>query len=54
MHDPKAAHARAQALIPHVQAELWPAATHSLPVESPDEVNDQLLRFVGSGAEGWP
>jgi pimeloyl-ACP methyl ester carboxylesterase len=46
MHDPPAACARARALIPGVQAELWPTATHSLPAESPHEVNTRLLRFV--------
>ncbi|MFF3818257.1 alpha/beta fold hydrolase [Streptomyces bluensis] len=46
MHDPQAAHARAQVQIPDVQAELWPTATHSLPSESPAETNARILRFI--------
>ncbi|GAA0636946.1 alpha/beta hydrolase [Kutzneria viridogrisea] len=46
MHHPRAAYTRARALIPGVQAELWPTATHSLPAESPEEVNARLLRFI--------
>ncbi|MEV6796598.1 alpha/beta hydrolase [Streptomyces sp. NPDC051320] len=46
MHDPKAAHTRARSLIPDVQAELWATSTHSLPSESPVEVNTSLLGFV--------
>ncbi|GAA4907946.1 alpha/beta fold hydrolase [Streptomyces coeruleoprunus] len=48
MHDPQAALARAQAQIPGVRAELWPAATHSLPSESPAETDAAILRFVDS------
>lgn len=47
MHDPAAALRRAEALIPGVQAELWPAATHSIAGQCAGEVNARILRFVG-------
>lgn len=46
MHHPQAAYDRARTLIPHCQAELWPTATHSLPAESPHEVDARILSFV--------
>jgi len=47
MHDPVAALRRAEALIPGVQAELWPQATHSIAGQCADEVNARILRFLG-------
>jgi hypothetical protein len=46
MHDPECALARAQALIPNVQAELWPEATHSISGQFADNVNARVLRFI--------
>ncbi|SDM66045.1 alpha/beta fold hydrolase [Allokutzneria albata] len=48
MHDPRKAHERARTLIPDVEAELWPTASHSLSAESPAEVNARILRFVAA------
>ena len=48
MHDPRAAYARAEALVPNVEAELWPTASHSLSAESPAEVNARILRFIAA------
>jgi pimeloyl-ACP methyl ester carboxylesterase len=56
IHDPRAAHTRS-ALIPHVQAELWPAATHALSGELAAEVNERVLRFIASSQaqpRHWP
>jgi pimeloyl-ACP methyl ester carboxylesterase len=49
MHDPEAAYARARTLIPKVEAELWPSATHAIAGESPAAVNERVLRFVATG-----
>jgi pimeloyl-ACP methyl ester carboxylesterase len=46
MHDPRRASARAQALMPNVQVELWPEATHSISGQLADKVNARVLRFV--------
>jgi pimeloyl-ACP methyl ester carboxylesterase len=46
MHDATAARARAEALIPNVRAEVWPAATHAISAESATEVDKRVLRFV--------
>ncbi|MFI9380592.1 alpha/beta fold hydrolase [Kutzneria sp. NPDC052558] len=46
IHRPEAAHARASALIPHVQAELWPTATHGISGTHAEEVNAAVLRFI--------
>jgi pimeloyl-ACP methyl ester carboxylesterase len=46
MHDPERALARAQALIPNVQVELWPEATHSISGQFADNVNARVLRFI--------
>ncbi|MFI6394598.1 alpha/beta fold hydrolase [Nonomuraea sp. NPDC050540] len=46
VHDPRKAYERARALIPDVQAELWPQATHGITGQCADEVNARLLRFV--------
>jgi pimeloyl-ACP methyl ester carboxylesterase len=46
MHDPQRAFDRAEALIPNVQVELWPEATHSISGQFADKVNARVLRFV--------
>ncbi|GGK72386.1 carboxylesterase [Sphaerisporangium melleum] len=48
IHDPRKAYERAKALIPHVQPELWPHATHSIAGQCATEVNARVLAFVGS------
>nr|WP_042195535.1 alpha/beta hydrolase [Kibdelosporangium sp. MJ126-NF4]CEL22073.1 carboxylesterase [Kibdelosporangium sp. MJ126-NF4]CTQ92854.1 carboxylesterase [Kibdelosporangium sp. MJ126-NF4] len=50
IHDAVAAQARAQRLVPGIQAELWPDATHSISAESPVEVNERVLRFIAACA----
>jgi pimeloyl-ACP methyl ester carboxylesterase len=46
VHDPDRCLRRAQTLIPNVQAELWPEATHSITTEDPGKVNTRILRFI--------
>lgn len=46
MHDPQRAFARAEAMIPNVQAELWRNATHSISGQFADRVNARVLRFI--------
>jgi pimeloyl-ACP methyl ester carboxylesterase len=52
MHDPQRAFDRAQALIPNVQAELWPEATHSISGQFADRVNARVLRFIEDADQG--
>ncbi len=44
--DPEKALARAQALIPDLQTELIPGASHCLPMEQPAQVNARILAFL--------
>ncbi|GAB0108487.1 alpha/beta hydrolase [Nocardia sp. JMUB6875] len=46
VHDPNAALRRVRTLLPEAQTELWPTATHALPTEFPDEVNQRILGFI--------
>lgn len=46
VHDSSAAVRRVRALLPDARPELWPTATHALPAEFPDEVNERILGFV--------
>ncbi|MEO3810190.1 alpha/beta fold hydrolase [Sphaerisporangium sp. B11E5] len=46
IHHPREAFERAQALIPRVQAELWPHATHSIAGQCAAEVNARVLAFT--------
>ncbi|GAA0379904.1 hypothetical protein Acor_01380 [Acrocarpospora corrugata] len=46
IHNPRRAFDRARALIPNVQAELWPHATHSIAGQCATEVNARILRFL--------
>ncbi|MEU5265467.1 alpha/beta fold hydrolase [Amycolatopsis sp. NPDC021455] len=54
IHRAPAALARARTLIPQVQAELWPDASHALSAESADEVNARVLRFVDAVTTSAP
>jgi pimeloyl-ACP methyl ester carboxylesterase len=49
IHDPRAAYTRS-ALIPTVQAELWPTATHAISGQCATEVNERVIRFIASTA----
>jgi hypothetical protein len=44
--DSQRALARARALVPGVQAELWPTATHSISGQFANEVNARILSFI--------
>lgn len=46
IHDGKKAYERARRLVPDVQAELWPGASHAISGEFADAVNARVLRFV--------
>ncbi|TVT48079.1 alpha/beta hydrolase [Amycolatopsis rhizosphaerae] len=46
VHDPVRALARARALVPGVEAELWPEATHAISGQCAERVNARLLRFL--------
>lgn len=50
IHNPVTAHMRAEQLVPDIQAELWPNATHSISAETPVEVNERVLRFIAACA----
>jgi pimeloyl-ACP methyl ester carboxylesterase len=47
--NPHAAIARARRLIPAVDAEIVPRASHGLPLERPDRVNERVLSFLDRG-----
>lgn len=46
VHDCGKAINRMQSVVPMWQYHLWPNATHSLPLEAPDEVNASIRNFV--------
>ncbi|ADB30755.1 hydrolase or acyltransferase (alpha/beta hydrolase superfamily)-like protein [Kribbella flavida DSM 17836] len=46
VHSPQVAVRRAQTLLPDVEAELWPEASHALPGEFPAQVNARIIRFA--------
>jgi pimeloyl-ACP methyl ester carboxylesterase len=48
MHDPAAATRVARNNVRDLRIRSWPRATHSLPMEFPDQVNRELLDFVGA------
>ncbi|GII64403.1 hypothetical protein Skr01_44880 [Sphaerisporangium krabiense] len=54
VHDAEKACRRARALIPDVQAELWPDATHSIAGQYATEVNERVLRFINSVGAATP
>ena len=49
LYDPVPALERAKQLIPHIQAELIPQASHDLPVSQPETVNRKILEFLKGG-----
>ena len=46
VHDSGKGIARMRSVVPDWRHHLWPNASHALPVELPDEVNDSIRRFV--------
>ncbi len=46
IYNPELAVKRAQALIPHIEAEIVPNASHGLPMEQPTLVNERILSFL--------
>jgi pimeloyl-ACP methyl ester carboxylesterase len=46
IYDPEAAVKRAKQLIPHVEAEMVPNASHGLPMEQAELVNERILSFL--------
>jgi len=50
LYDPVPATARAKKLIPNIQAELIPRASHDLPVSQPEPVNRKILEFLNAGS----
>jgi pimeloyl-ACP methyl ester carboxylesterase len=48
MHDSEKAVAVARSNIKHVQVKNWSGATHSLPMEFPDEINTKVLSFMNA------
>lgn len=46
VHDSGKGIARMRSVVPHWRHHLWPSASHALPVERPDEVDDSIRRFV--------
>lgn len=46
VHDSEKGIARMRSVVPHWRHHLWPKASHALPVELPDEVNDSIRSFV--------
>ncbi|HEY0606741.1 MAG TPA: alpha/beta hydrolase [Herpetosiphonaceae bacterium] len=46
LHDSRAAIVVANANVKHVQAKLWPDATHSLPMEVAAELNGEMISFM--------
>ncbi|MEV5968120.1 alpha/beta fold hydrolase [Kribbella sp. NPDC051952] len=48
MHQPERAVERARELVPRVEAELWPAATHAISGQCAAKVNARLLTFANT------
>ncbi|TCC47429.1 alpha/beta hydrolase [Kribbella capetownensis] len=46
MHDPNRAVGRARRLVPNIEAELWPEATHAISGQCARKVNSRLLTFM--------
>lgn len=53
LYDPVPALARAKKLIPNIQAELIPQASHDLPVSQPETVNRKILEFLKAARTPW-
>ncbi len=48
MHDGAAAVEAARANVKDIAVELWPDATHSLPMEYPDRLDREALEFMAA------
>jgi pimeloyl-ACP methyl ester carboxylesterase len=48
MHDPEAAVAVARATVKDVRVDLWPGASHSLPMEFPERLDREVLDFMAA------
>ncbi|MFI5693800.1 alpha/beta fold hydrolase [Kribbella sp. NPDC051586] len=48
MHQPERAVERARSLVPEVEAELWPDATHAISGQYATKVNSRLLTFANT------
>lgn len=48
IHDPIAAVEAAKASIRAIEARIWPGATHSLPMEFPEQIDRELLNFMAA------
>lgn len=46
VHNAEHARQRAQTLIPRVEAELWPIASHAISGECAEQVNARILQFI--------
>ena len=46
IHDSRKGLARMHSVVPDWRCQLWSNASHALPAELPDEVNDSIRRFV--------
>lgn len=46
VHDSEKGIARMRSVVPDWRYHLWPNASHAVPVELPDEVNDSIRRFA--------
>ena len=46
IYDPEVAVKRAQQLIPNIEAEVIPNASHGLPMEQAELVNERILEFL--------
>lgn len=53
VHDPQKAVHRAKALLPDVEAELWPEASHAISGECAERVNTRLLKFIEDIESRW-
>jgi len=51
IYDPEAAVNRAKQLIQNIEAEVIPNASHGLPMEQPELVNERILGFLNQGKE---
>jgi pimeloyl-ACP methyl ester carboxylesterase len=51
VYDPEAAVNRAQQLMRNIETEVIPNASHGLPMEQPELVNERILGFLNQGKE---
>ena len=52
LYDPRKALQRARQLIPHIQTELVPSASHVLQADQPEKVNEAMLKFLDAKEPG--